>query len=166
MECWKFPSQEHGTFFRLIPLTFLYLAIKFNSSSSFQIPGFSALQSDRTHSRSGIITRVATHASGRAIIFITQGLSFSELSISSLSSLNHYSDYVRVNISLNNSYSLPFLNVYAPPIRSSLMDSRTDSFPLQISLHSGRLQLPSHPLGLKKYFRHPWGGSIRLCHFF
>ena len=34
---------------------------------------------------------------------------------------------MRVNISLNNSSSLSFLNVYAPPIRS-LMNSRTDSF--------------------------------------
>ena len=35
-----------------------------NSSSSFRIPGFSALCSDCTHSRSGILSRDATHASG------------------------------------------------------------------------------------------------------
>ena len=35
---------------------------------------------------------------------------------------------------------------------------------LQKSLHSGGLQLPSPALGLKRYFRPPWGGSIRLCH--
>ena len=40
---------------------------------------------------------------------------FSELSTSSLSSLDPYSDYVGVNISLNNSTSMSFLNVYAPP---------------------------------------------------
>ena len=56
----------------------------------------------------------ATHASSGVIIFIRQGLSFSELSTSSLSSLDPYSDYVGVNISLNNSSSLLFLNVYAP----------------------------------------------------
>ena len=33
-----------------------------------------------------------------------------------------------VNISLNNSSSVSFLNVYAPPIRSSLTDGTTDSF--------------------------------------
>ena len=33
-----------------------------NSSSSFRIPGFSALRSDCTHSRSGILSRGATHA--------------------------------------------------------------------------------------------------------
>ena len=35
---------------------------------------------------------------------------------------------------------------------------------LQKSLHSGGLQLPSPALGLKRYFRPPWGGSIRLGH--
>ena len=45
-----------------------------------------------------------------------------------LSSLDRYSDYVRVNVSFNNSSLLLFLNAYAHPIRSSPMDSRTDSF--------------------------------------
>ena len=65
------------------------------------------------------------------IIFVRQGLSFSELSTSSLSSLDPYSDYVGVSISLNNSSSLSFLNVYDPPpplIHSSSTDGRTDSF--------------------------------------
>ena len=57
---------------------------------------------------------------------------FSELSTSSLSSFDPYSDYVGINISLNNSSSLSFLNVYAPPIRSSPTDGRTDSFSLSI----------------------------------
>ena len=99
-----------------------------NSSSSFRIPGFSALRSDHTHSRSGILTPDTTHASGGVIIFVKQGLSFSELCTSFLSSLDPNSDYVGVNISLNNSSSVSFLNVYAPPIRSSPMDGRTDSF--------------------------------------
>ena len=85
-----------------------------NSSSSIRIPAFSALRSDRTHSRSGIVSPDATHASGGVVIFVRQGLSFSELSTSSLSSLNPYSDYVGVNISLDNSSSVSFLNVYAP----------------------------------------------------
>ena len=68
------------------------------------------------------------HASGSVIIFVRQGLFFSELSTSSLSSLDPYSDYVGVNISLNNSSSVSFLNVYAPPIRSSPTDGRTDFF--------------------------------------
>ena len=128
-----------------------------NSSSSFQIPGFSALRSDRTHSRSGILSRDATHASGGVVIFVRQGSSFSELSTSPLSSLDPYSDYVEVNISLNNSTSLSFLNVYAP---YSLLPNgwqtrfllSLHSSLLQESLHSGGLQLPSPPLGLKRYF--------------
>ena len=83
------------------------------SSFFFQIPEFSAQLSDRTHSLSGILSPDATHASS-VVIFIRQGLSFSELSTSSLSSLDSYSDYVRVNTSLNNSSLHSFLNVHAP----------------------------------------------------
>ena len=99
-----------------------------NSSPSFHIPGFSVLRSDRTHSRSNILSFDTTHASGGVVIFFRQGLSFSELSTSSLSSLDPYSNYLGINISLNKSSSVSFLNVYAPPIRSSPTDGRTDSF--------------------------------------
>ena len=103
-----------------------------NLSFSFRIPGFSALQSHGTHSRSGIFSTDVANASGGVIIFVKQGLFFSELSTSSLSLLSPYSDYVEVNISVNDSSSLPFLNVYAPPIRSSTKDSRTNFFSLFI----------------------------------
>ena len=43
------------------------------------------------------------HVSGDVIIFVRQSLSFSELSTSSLSSLDPYSDYVGINIKPNNS---------------------------------------------------------------
>ena len=99
-----------------------------SSSSSFRIPRFSALRSDRTHSQSGILSSNTMHASGGVVIFVRQGLSFFELSTSSLSFLYPYSDYVGINISLNNSSSVSFLNVYAPPIRPSPTDGRTDSF--------------------------------------
>ena len=110
-----------------------------NSSPFFRVPGFSTLHSNRIHSQSGILSPDATHASGGVVIFIRQGLSFSELSTSSLSLLDPYSDYVGVNISLNNSYLPSFLNVYAPPIRSSPMDGRTDSFSLSILSSSRNL---------------------------
>ena len=42
--------------------------------------------------------------------------------------LDTYFNYVGVNISLSNSSSLSFLNVYASIIRSSPTDGRTDSF--------------------------------------
>ena len=85
-----------------------------NSTSFFRIPGSSALRSDVTHSQSGILFSDTTHASGGRVIFVRQVLSFSELSTSSLSSLDPYSDYVVINISLSNFSSLSFLNVYAP----------------------------------------------------
>ena len=111
------------------PVDLIYIQeSNLNLSSSFQIPGFSALRSHGTHSRFGIFSTDVADASGGVIIFVKQGLSFSELSTSSLSSPDPYSDYVEVNISLNNFSSLSFLNVYAPPIRSSTKDSKTNFF--------------------------------------
>ena len=146
-----------------------------NSSSSFRIPGFSALCSNRTYSRSGILSSDATHGGGNVVIFVRQGLSFSELSTSSPSSLHPYSDYVGINITLNNSSLLFFLNVYAPPIHSCPTDGRSESFSSSIFPSSRNFYvlgefnleaLPSPPLGLKRYFRPLRGGSIQLGHLF
>ena len=101
---------------------------KLNSSFSLRIPRFSDLQTNCTHSRAGILSSETRYASSGIIIFVRQGFSFSKLFNSSFSLLDPYSDYVRVNISLNNFSSLSFLNVYAPPIRSSSTNSRTDFF--------------------------------------
>ena len=115
------------------PVDLIYIQeSKLNLSPSFRIPGFSALQSHGTHSRSRIFSTDVADASGGVITFVKQGLFFSELSTSSLSLLGPYSDYVEVNISLNDSSSLSFLNVYAPPIRSSTKNSRTNFFSLSI----------------------------------
>ena len=116
------------------PVDLIYIQdSNLNLSTSFWIPGFSALQFHGTQSRSGIFSTDVADASGGVIIFVKQGLFFSELSTSSLSSLGPYSDYVEVNISLNDfSSSLSFLNVYAPLIRSSTKDSRTNFFSLSI----------------------------------
>ena len=140
-----------------------------NLNSSFRIPGFTALRFDRFHSRSCILSPDATYASSGVIIFVRQGLPFSELSTSSLSLLNSYSDYVGINISLNNSSSLSFLNVYTPLFAPPLGMVEPIPFlpqffpPPEISSFWG-LQLPSTPLGLKSYFRPLRGGSIRLGH--
>ena len=112
LEVFEPGAQNYFTFFHPILSTSAFRNL--NSSSSFRIPGFSVLRSDRTHSRSGILSSDASHASGGVVIFVRQGLSFSELSTTSLSSLDPYSDYVGVNISLNKSSSVSFLNVYAP----------------------------------------------------
>ena len=88
------------------------------------------MRSDCTHSRSGILSPDATHASGGVVIFVRQGISFSELFTSSLSSPDRYSDYVGVNISLKNSSSVSFLNVYAPPLALPQRRAEpTSSFP-------------------------------------
>ena len=50
-------------------------------------------------------SRDVTHARSDVVIFIRQGLFFSELSTSLLSSLDPYSDGAGINISLNNSSS-------------------------------------------------------------
>ena len=71
------------------------------------------------------LAAVLSFSSGRAY----PSLSFLPLYISSL---DPYTDYAEVNISLNNSSSLSFLNAYAPPICSSPKDSRTNFFPPSI----------------------------------
>ena len=86
------------------------------------------MRSDCTHSRSGILSPHTTHGSGSAIIFVKLGLSFSEFSTSSLSSLDSSSDYLGINISFNNSSSLSVLDLYDAPIRPSLTDDRTHFF--------------------------------------
>ena len=133
-----------------------------NSFFSFRIPGFSALRSNCTHSRSGILSTVATHASGGVIIFVKQELFFSELSTSSLSSLDSYSDYKGVNTSLNDSSSLSFLNVYAPPIHSSPTDNRINSLsPTILSSSKNFIILGDfnchHPSGTQKVLPTPVG---------
>ena len=105
------------------PVDLIYIL---ESNLTLSLFGFSALQSHGTHSRSGIFSTDVADASGGVIIFVKHGLFFSELSTSSLFLLDPYSDYVEVNISLNYSSSLSFLNVYAPPICSSTKDSRTN----------------------------------------
>ena len=136
-----------------------------NSSSSFRIPRFSALRSDRTHSRSGILSSDTTHASGGVVIFVRQSLSFSELSTSSLSLLDPYSDYVGVNIFLNNFFAVSFLNVYAPPIRSSPTGNRIDSFSTSILPSSRNLFILRdvnchHPLSDSRVTSDPDGEEV------
>ena len=79
--------------------------------------------------------------------------------------LTQYSDYVRVNISLYDSSSLSFLNVYAPPICSSPRDSRTDSFSLSILPIFRNLSILGdcnyhHPLWYSKGASDPSGKEV------
>ena len=135
MECWGLRARRtkliHFLSSHSVDLIYIQES-NLNLSSSFWIPEFSALQSHGTDSRSGIFSTDVADASGGVIIIVKQGSFFSELSTSSFSSLGPYSDYAEVNISLNGSSLLSFLNVYAPPIRSSPKDSRTNFFSLFI----------------------------------
>ena len=112
LEVFESGALSYFTFSR--PILSTLSASRNPISTHLPLSQISALRSDRTHSRSGTLSSAATHASGGVVIFVRQDRSFSELSTSPLSSLDIYSDYVGVNISLNNSSSLSFLNVYAP----------------------------------------------------
>ena len=99
-------AMNYYIFFRPNPVHLICIQeSNINLSAFFRIPGFSALRSDRIHSRSGILSPDATHASGGVIIFVRQGLSFIKLSTSSLSSLDSYSEYVGVNKNTKGSTS-------------------------------------------------------------
>ena len=168
MECWGSPSQELLHFISSNPVDLICIQkSNLNLSSSFRIPGFSALRSDRTHSWSGIFSTDVTDASGGVIIFVRQGLSFSEHCTSSLSLLDIYCDCTGVNIYLKDCSSLSFLYVYAPPIRSSPTDSRTYSFSLSILSSSRNLIILwdfncHHPSGTQKVLPTPLGGKLSI----
>ena len=140
-----------------------------NSSSSFRISEFSALLSTCTHFRSGIPSIDATHAGSGVILFIRQGLSFFELSTSFLSSLDSYSDYVGINISLNNISSVYFLictpPLFAPHQRMAKPTSFLPPFfpPPEISSFWGN-SIAINPSWTQESLPTPQGGSIRLDH--
>ena len=122
-----------------------------DSSSSFRIPGFSVLRSGRTRSRSDVLSSDASHAGGGVVIFVRRGLSFSELSTASLSSLDPCSDCVGVGISLDGSSSVSFLDVcaplFAPPRRmAGPIPSLPQFFP---------------PPGVSSF----WGTSVAIARF-
>ena len=124
------PGALNGfTFFRPIPLTF---SVSMNSIlTHFPLFGFlvsllcALIASTPNLAFSLVMPRTLAAASP---FWSDRVYLFSELSTSSLSLLDPCSDCVGVNISLNNSSSLSFLNVYAPVICSSSTDGRTDSF--------------------------------------
>ena len=155
------------TLFCLIPLN-LIVSRNLTSSHLPLSESRDSLLCDLMAPTSGpVFFLLMSHTLGAASLFLS-GRGYPSLNFLSLSLNDPYSKYVGVNISLSDSSSLSFLNVYAPPIRSSPQDSRTNFFSLHSSLHkclfSGRLQLPSPPLGLKRYFQPLWGKCIRLGH--
>ena len=138
-----------------------------NLSSSFRIPGFSALRSDRSHSRSGIfllmsqtLGAASSYSSGRAY----PSLSFlPPLFHRSIPTLIMYGSKSLQTSPPRSHFLMFMLALYALLRRIA---EPISFFLLHKSLYSGRLQLPSFPLGLKKYFPPLWGESIRLGHLF
>ena len=168
MECRRFRARSTKLLHFLSSHPVDHICIQefnLNSSSSFQIPGLSVLRSDRTQSRSGILSPDATHASGDVITFVRQGLSFSELSTFFLSLLDPYSDYVgstSLLTTLPRSLFLmctplplfaspqrmaeptPFLPLFFPPRKiSSFWETSTAITP------SGTQKVPPTPAGRK-----------------
>ena len=70
--------------------------------------------------------------------------------------LDPYSDYVGINVSLKNSSSFSFLNVYSPPIGSSPTNGRTDSFSPSILSSSRNFVI----LGDFNCHHHFWGTKV------
>ena len=154
-------SHELLHFLSFLPIDIICIQeSNLNSFFSFRIPRFSALRSDRTHSRSGILSSDTMHV----IIFVWQGLCFPQLTSSSLSSLHPYFDYVG-STSLLTIPRCHFVMCTPPYLilsdgwQNRLLFSFHSSL-LQKSFHSERLQVPSSPLGLKRYFQPPWGEGI------
>ena len=117
-EVFKSDALNFSTLSRFI-LWVLFVSWNPNLNSlPLRIPGFSALQCKCSHSRSGILFPDDPHASGDVIIFIRQVLSFSDLSTSSLSSLEPYSNYAGVNIFLMIGF-FSFSPNYFPPRKSA-----------------------------------------------
>ena len=99
-----------------------------SSPKKFQIPGYYTLRTDWTFGRQGLVFS-GTHNTGDGVLtLIHSDLAFSPVSVSSLSSQDPYSDYTCVKVLLSNHSPLQFLNLYYPPIRSTLSDSRTRTF--------------------------------------
>ena len=92
----------------------LNLICNLNSSSFFQIPGFSALRSDRAHSQSGLFLLMPCTIAAVSTFSSSKVLSFCALSTISLSLLDPNSNFVQVNPSLNNSSSFSFILVHSP----------------------------------------------------
>ena len=112
MKCPRSSSQKSELLqFSLNPVNVICIQESNLNSSS----GISVLRSDRTHSRSGMLSP-DDHT--LAVVLFLSGKEY-ELSTSSLSSLAPFYDYKEINISLNNSFSLCFFNIYARPSCSS-----------------------------------------------
>ena len=140
-------EPEALSYYTLSRFILLILSISKNPTSNYN---------PLSRSLDSLLCDVTTFPPGKAFFFpmtrtlaaassFPSGRAYPSLKFSHplLSSLDPYPDNVGVNISLNHSASLSFINVYAPLF--VLFDGYENRFlfPLGIPLHSGRLQLLS-----------------------
>ena len=123
-------ALNYYTLFRLIPLT-LFIS---RNRSSIHLPlsgSLDFLLCNPMAPTPDLVFFLLMSQMLAATSSFSSSIAYSSLSfLPPLSSLGPYSDYAEVNIPLNGSSSFSFLNVYAPPIRSSPKDSRTNFFSL------------------------------------
>ena len=91
MKC-RWSSCQNTELLYFVSLLSISSVSKSPSSSSFIIPRYSAIQSDRTHSWYGSLPLVDPPASSGVVTVVKQGLFFSKLS-TSFFHLTPYSDY-------------------------------------------------------------------------
>ena len=98
------------------------------STKTFQIPGYYTFRTDRTFRRQGPVSSGTHNTGGGVLTLIHSDLTFSPVSVFSLSSQDPKSDYTCVKVLPSNQSPLQFLNLYSPPIRSTPSNSRTKTF--------------------------------------
>ena len=98
-----------------------------SSSHTFSIPNYSCVRADRTVARGRGRDGATHHCGGGVLTLIKRGIPYTEQSSSRFSSIDPFSDFLLLDVHLNNS-TYSFLNVYSPPIRPSSLDCRTPSF--------------------------------------
>ena len=162
---------NYSTCFLLFPVDLICIQkSNLNSSLSVRIPGHSTLRSDCAYFRCGYLSSDDSNAGNVEVIFVKQGLTFPELSISSLSSLSLCSDYAGVIISPKISSPISYLDIYALLTRFSSADCRINYFspsvlPFSKNLFNVEDFMFHHPQWDLTSTSDPHGKSIRLIHF-
>ena len=156
------------TLFRLISLTPFVsrnLILIYISLSGFQD---SLLCDLITPTPSLVFFLLIPHRLAAALSF-SSGTAYPSLNFLPLSSLYSYSDCVGVNISLNNSSSLSFLNAYAPPLRCSPRERAEPTpfpslfFPFSETSSFWGILTTITPTGTQKVFLIPWRAIAPLA---
>ena len=101
-----------------------------SATKKFQIPGYSTLCTDRTFGRQGPVSFGAHNTGGGVLALIHSDLAFSPVFVSSLSSRSPTQTSCVLKFFFPNTLPYNFLNLYSPPIRSTLLLSELQKGPL------------------------------------